>query len=93
MASLISADLDRSRASVDLSIDVGQRDAEGNVIPYTRTYTTDRRQDGETAQQYRQRLRDWLKDVRREARLMADLQKPSTPTRDDVRADIAPAFT
>jgi len=92
---LISADLDRSRAEVTISIDIGQTDADGNVVPYVLTYGTDPRGENETAQEYRKRVKDWLKTVRREARLMADLEARKfgpPPARDDVLADVAPAF-
>ncbi len=96
---LVSADLDRSRAEVVITIDLENPVAEGQEpeAPYVLTYGTDQRGQGdapsnESTQDYRTRLRDWLKDVRREARLMADLQVPAVPDRDDVKADIAPAI-
>ncbi len=91
---LISADLDRSRAEVTITIDIENpvEEGQGPEAPLVLTYSTDRRGDGESNQDYRNRLRDWLIQTRREARLIADTHVAATPQRDDVKADIAPAF-
>ncbi len=91
---LISADLDRAKASVTITIDIENpvEDGAEAEAPFVLTYGTDRRADRETVQQYRSRLGDWLVGVRREARLMADTKVISAPNRDDVKTDVAPAF-
>ncbi len=97
---LISADLDRAKASVTITIDIENpvEDGAEAEAPFVITYSTDRRGRGEapedeTVQQYRTRLREWYSGtVSREARLMADTKVISAPNRDDVRTDVAPAF-
>ncbi len=86
---LISAELDRRSAELTITIDLEQPDVE----PFVLTYSGERRQEGETAGQYRTRLRPWMASVGREASIAAKAQVPAAaPSVDDVLEDIAPAF-